>query len=145
MHNFIAYVWKGGDFLKSYWENDNLLWWFFTNLLHVQNACMTVIFKTLKGEFDQVNFSHTWTQKRQIPKLSRANCITMQLTVGAWTHEPDWMALLRWLLSRYCMKKASLEPPGLYRDWKQCACSLFGSFTGLPGRCDYLEKFQPGF
>ena len=67
----------------------------------------------------------------------------MQLTVGAWIHELDWIALLRWLLSRYCMKSASPEWPALYIDWKQCACSSLGSFTGLPGKHDYLEKFQP--
>ena len=45
----------------------------------------------------------------------------------------------------HCMKRASLEPPALYRDWKQCAfsCSWLGSFTRLPGKCDYSEKFQP--
>ena len=27
-------------------------------------------------------------QKRQIPKRSRANCVTIQLTVRTWSHEP---------------------------------------------------------
>ena len=67
-------------------------------------------------------------------------------TAGAWTHEVDWIALLRWLLSRYCMKRASLEPPVLYRDWKQCAfsCSWLGSFTRLPGKRDYSQKIPTG-
>ena len=27
-------------------------------------------------------------RKRQIPKLSRANCVIIQLTVGTWSDEP---------------------------------------------------------
>ena len=63
-------------------------------------------------------------RKRQIPKLSGANCLTIQLTVRAWSHEPG----------------------------KQCAwtvfyplsCFLLGSFSGPPGKRNYLENCHPG-
>ena len=34
-------------------------------------------------------------------KFSRVNCVTIQLTVRAWSHEPGRLALPRWRLSRY--------------------------------------------
>ena len=60
--------------------------------------------------------------------------------------------LPRWLLSRYFMKRASLEAPFLlYRDWTHCAWAVcyplsgfsLGSFGGPPGKRDYLENFYP--
>ena len=87
------------------------------------------------------------SQKRQIPKSSRANCVTIQLTERAWLHAPGWLALPRWLLSQYYMNQASPKSP-----WKLCAwavryppsCFSLGSFSGLPGKRDYLENSQPG-
>ena len=81
---------------------------------------------------------------------------------GGWFQGPDyynnffwrggggWLALPRWLLSRYYMNRASPEPPFLYRDWKQCAKAVcyplswfsIGSFTRPPGKHDNLENFQ---
>ena len=100
------------------------------------------------------NFSNgpSLTRKRQILKLSRTNCVRKQLTVRAWSHEPGWLALLRWLLSWYYMKRASPEPLFLCRDWKQCAwvacyplsCFLLGSFSRLPGMCDRLGNVHSG-
>ena len=51
-------------------------------------------------------------RKRQIPKLSRTNCVTIQLTtVRAWSNEPGWLALPRRLLSPYYMKRARPDQP----------------------------------
>ena len=59
--------------------------------------------------------------------------------------------LPRWLLSRYFMKRASLEAPFLlYRDWTHCAWAVcyplsgfsLGSFGGPPGKRDYYR--DPG-
>ena len=36
-------------------------------------------------------------RKRQIPKLSCGNCVTIQLTVRTWSHELGWPGLLGWL------------------------------------------------
>ena len=90
-------------------------------------------------------------RKRQIPKLSRTNCVTIQLTtVKAWSNEPGWLALPRRLLSPYYMKRARPEQPFLYRDWKQCAwtvcyplsCLSLGSFAGPPGKRDLTWKIS---
>ena len=62
MHNFIAYVRKEGDFLKSYWENNNLLW-FFMNFFTCKLLAWQLLFKTLVGWLDRVDFSYTWTTK----------------------------------------------------------------------------------
>ena len=42
-----------------------------------------------------------------------------------WPGLSGWLALPRWLLSRYYMKRASPEPPFLHSDWKQCACHFY--------------------
>ena len=63
-------------------------------------------------------------RKRQIRKLSRANCLTIQLTVRAWSHEP-----------------------GKQCAWTVCyslSCFLLGSFSGPPGKRDFLENCHPG-
>ena len=68
--------------------------------------------------------SFTKHDKPQIPKLSRANCVTIQLTVRAWSHEP-----------------------GKQCAWAVCyslSCFSLGSFAGPPGKRDYLENFHPG-
>ena len=41
-----------------------------------------------------------------------------------WPGLSGWLVLPRWLLARYYMKRASPEPPFLYRDWKQCAWAV---------------------
>ena len=93
-------------------------------------------------------------RKRQIPKLSRTNCVTIQLTVRASWHEPgwpvlkSWLALPWWLLFRYYMKRASQEPSFLFRDWKQCVqwSVLPACFIHWAARKhDYLENFHPGY
>ena len=63
-------------------------------------------------------------------KLSRTNCVTIQLTVRASSHEPGWLALPRWLLSPYYMKRASPEPQFLYSCFeKGCQKKCTRQFT----------------
>ena len=75
----------------------------------MQTAFVTVIFKTL----GLIRLSHE-LQKWQIPKLSCTNCMTIQVTVRAWSHDPGWLALPSWLLSWYYMKRANPELPLIY-------------------------------
>ena len=72
-------------------------------------------------------FLIVWQWKQRILSYTNyetANCVIIQLTLGTWSDEPGWpglsgrLALPRWLLSRYYMKRACPEPPFLYRDWK---------------------------
>ena len=98
MHNFIAYFRKGGDFLKSYWAK-----WPRKEVTFFQGknrkrgrvqhlTCEPLsIFKT----FGLVRLSRilSYTNQhepriRQVPKLSRVSCVTIQLTVRVWSHEP---------------------------------------------------------
>ena len=63
-------------------------------------------------------------RKRQIPKLSRVSCVTIQLTVRVWSYEP-----------------------GKQCAWTECdplSCFSLGSFAGPPGKRDYSENFHAG-
>ena len=79
-------------------------------------------------------------RKRQIPKPSRANCVTIQLTERAWLHELGWLVLPRWLLSRYYMNQASPELPFLWEIGSsaheqcvdRCPVSRLVQFQGCP-------------
>ena len=121
--------------------------------LHEQTAFVTIIFKTLRLiRLTRILSYEPGAKAANSKALSCANCVTIQLTVRAWSHESGWLARPRWLLSRYFMKRASLEPPFLlYRDWTHCAwavcyplsCFSLASFAGPPGKSDYLENFHP--
>ena len=151
MHNLIANVRKGGEFLKYYWA---------------------------KWTRKQVAFFHVWTVKvAKSNRSSLANCVrererdrvifqesdkskafTCKLRdhrtqSKGWLHDPvwpglsGWLALPQmWLLSRYYMSWASPEPQFSERDWKQCACFSLDSFARLPGKRDHLEisSWDPG-
>ena len=91
-------------------------------------------------------------QKRQIPKPSRANCMTIQLTVRAWLHYPGWpslsgwLALPRWLLSRYYMSRTSPEQIGsnmCEQCVTRCPVSLLVHSPGCLANVK-MENFQPG-
>ena len=156
--NFIADFRKGGDFLKpswAKWSRKQVAIFHVRTLIHTRNLITKKKFLRLENSPPpSYNFSNgpSLTRKRQILKLSRTNRVRKQLTVRAWSHEPGWLALPRWLLSWYYMKRASPEPLFLCRDWKQCAwvacyplsCFLLGSFSRLPGMCDRLETFHSG-
>ena len=127
--------------------------------LHEQTAFLTIIFKTLRLiRLTRILSYEPGAKAANSKALPRANCVTIQLTVRAWSHESGWpglsgwLALPSWLLSRYFMKRASPEPLYLlYRDWTQCAwavcyplsCFSLGSFAGSPDERDYLENFHP--
>ena len=83
MHNFIAYFWKGGNFLES----NRAKWPRKQAFFHCRTVKGTESnnFKC-KGRSMYSLIHEQW--KRQIPKFSRANCVTIQLTVRAWSHEP---------------------------------------------------------
>ena len=130
MHNFIAYFRKGGDFLKSYWAK-----WprkqvaFFHN--RTVKGAESNIFKCKPQSIQNSSVNKIKScslihepRKRQIPKLSRANCVTIQLSVRAWSHEPG--------------KKCA---------WTVCyplSCFTLLSFAGPPGKRDYLKNCHPG-
>ena len=80
MHNFIAYFWKGGNFLES----NRAKWPRKQAFFHCRTVKGTESnnFKC-KGRSMYSLIREQW--KRQIPKLSRANCVTIQLTVRAWS------------------------------------------------------------
>ena len=158
--NFITDFRKGGDFLKSYWarwSRKQVAIFHVRSLKGAESNICTCKPRSwelfLDSRVNQIKwYSLILTQNRQILKLSLANGVTKQVTVRAWWHEPGWLALPRWLLSWYYMKRASPEPLFLYRDWKQCAwvvcyprsCFLLTSFSRPPGICDNLENFHPG-
>ena len=119
MHNFIAYFRKGGDFLKPYsakWPRKQIAFFHGRTVKEAESNIFTC-------KPYSIVFSHTRTTKTAIPKLSRANCVTIQLTIRAWSHEPG----------------------------KQCpwtVCYLFSRFSldwvpWLPGKGDYWENFHP--
>ena len=119
MDTFIAYFWKGGNFLES----NRAKWPRKQAFFHCRTVKGTESnnFKC-KGRSMYSLIHEQW--KRQIPKLSRANCVTIQLTVRAWSHEP-----------------------GKQCAWAVCyslSCFSLGSFAGPPGKRDYLENFHPG-
>ena len=158
--NFIADFRKGGDFLKSYWakwSRKQVAIFHVRTLKGAESNICSCKPRSLQLFLDSWVNQSKWyslilTRKRQILKLSRANCVTKEVTVRAWWYEPGWLALPRWLFSWYYMKRASPEPLFLYSDWKQCAwvvcyplsCFLLGSFSRPPGMCDNLENFHPG-
>ena len=116
--------------------------------LHVETACLTVIFKTLGLIRLRRILSY-----RQISNPLLANCVTHHKGLITRDRLSNWQALpRRWLLSRYNMDRTNPEQPFLYRDWKQCAwavwypmsCFSLGLFVGLPGKRDYSENFLPG-
>ena len=143
MRKFFADVRVGGDFLKTYWakryRKQNL---FLFHVLHGETACVTVIFKTFGLTRLSRILLHTNHESSKFHSFT-CNCVTIQLTVRAWLHEPGLLALPRWLLSGYYMNRAS---PGkalfLYRDWKQYAwvvcyplsCFSLGLFARFPGK-----------
>ena len=102
MHNFIADVRNGGDFSKSYWTKRSRKQVAFFHVrtvkhLHLQTAGVKISFKTLG-----------------LSRLSRILSYgAIQVIARAWLHEPGWLALPRWLLSRYYMNQASPVPPSL--------------------------------
>ena len=123
MHNFVACFWKGGDFL-------NLIQFAFIHGRTVKGAESNIftskprsVFKTLGLIRFEVVFYHTRTRKRKIPKVSRANCVTTQLTVRAWSRE--------------------LEEQCAWTEYYPLSCFSLGSFAGPPGKLDYLENFHP--
>ena len=155
VHNFIADFQKGGDFLKSYWAKWSRKQVAFFHIqsvkggkaqpLQVQTAF--VIFKTL----GLIRLSHE-PQKWKIPKLSCVNCMTIQLTVKAWSQELGWLALPSWLLSS-TSRGAAQRRHFLYCDWKQNAswalcyslfCFSLGSFAGPVTKHHCLENFHLG-
>ena len=156
IHNFIADFQKGGDFLKSYWakwSHKQVVFFHIQSVkggkvqpLQVQTAF--VIFKTL----GLIRLSHE-PQKWQIPKLSCVNCMTIQLTVKAWSQELGWLALPNWLLSRTSWKGPAQSRHFLYWDWKQSAswavcyslsCFSLGSFAGPPTKHHIVWKISTG-
>ena len=79
--------------------------------LHEQTAFLTIIFKTLRLiRLTRILSYEPGAKAANSKALPRANCVTIQLTVRAWSHESGWpglsgwLALPRWLLSRYFMK-----------------------------------------
>ena len=124
MRNFIAYFQKGGDFLKSYrakWPHKQVVFFHGRTLqgrvqhLHLQiyNPCINQI----------KSYSHIHRPRRQqIPKLSCANWVTIQLTVKAWSH----------------LSQGS-------NAHEQCVthCPVF-QLVDLPCKGDYVENFHPG-
>ena len=98
MHNFIAYVRKLGNFLKSYWQKwiRKQVPFFYVGTvkgkvvhLYFQTACVTVIFKTLRLLFTSsrfLSFTNHESGKFQ-------NCVTIKLR--AWSDDPSlsgWLA-----------------------------------------------------
>ena len=114
---FIVYVWTGENDAKKVWMDANLFW----------KGKKKVVFSNEYGYEWTEPKSHSFIhepRKRQIPKLSRANCLTIQVTVRAWSHEP-----------------------GKQCAWTVCyplSCFLLGLFSGPPGKRDYLENCCPG-
>ena len=116
-NRFIVYVWTDENDAKNLRVDANLFW------------------KRIKKVAFSSEYGYVWTgpkshslihepRKRQIPKLSRANCLTIQLTVRTWSHEPE----------KQCA-------------WTVCyllSCFSLGSFAGPPGMRDYLENCHPG-
>ena len=131
MHNFIAYFRRGGYFLKSYrakWPRKQVAFFHGRTVKGAETNIFTCkpcsIFKPLGLIRLSRILSYTKPGKQQIPKLSRANCVTIQLTVRAWSYEP-----------------------GKQCPWTVCyplSCFSLGSFPGPPGKRDYLENFHPG-
>ena len=104
--------------------------------LHVETACLTVIFKTLGLIRLRRILSY-----RQISNPLLANCVTHHKGLITRDRLSNWQALpRRWLLSRYNMDRTNAEQPFLYRDWKQCAwavwypmsCFSLGYLSGCP-------------
>ena len=119
MYNFIAYLRKGGGFSKSYWAKWPRKQLAFLHGRTVKGAGSNIftckprpIFKTL----ELIRLSHilykktTMEIKRQIRKLSRANWVTIKLTVRAWSHEPGKQRA--WTLCYRCPVSRLLHSPG---------------------------------
>ena len=134
MHNLIAYFRKGGDFLKSYWAKwprKQVAFFHRRNRKRGRVQHLTCKPRSIFETFGLIRLSRILSytnqhepRKRQIPKLSRASCVTIQLTVRAWSHEP-----------------------GKQCAWTVCdplSCFSFGSFAGPPGKRDYLDNFHHG-
>ena len=131
MHNFIAYFRKGRDFLKSYWAkwprkqvasfHGRTVKGEESNIFTCKSR--SIVFKTL-GLIKLNRFlSYTNHESGKFQSFYVQNCVTIQLTVRAWSHEP-----------------------GKQYAWTVCyplSCFSLGSFAGPPGKRDYLENFHP--
>ena len=73
------------------------------------------------------NFIFYFLMYRDVPGFSGMFRVTGLIDAHepGWPGLSGWLALPRWLLSRYYMKRACPEPPFLHRDWKQCACHFY--------------------
>ena len=127
MHNFIAYFRKGGDFLKPFWAKwprKQVAFFHGRTVKEAESNIFTCkpcsIFKTL----GLIRLSRILsTTKTAIPKLSHANCVTIQLTIRAGSHD----------LGKQC-------------PWTVCyllSCFSLDWLPWPPGKGDYSENFHP--
>ena len=130
MHNFIAYFRKGGNFLKSYWAK-----WPRKQVASFHGGTVkgeesniftckprSIVFKTLVLIKLSRSLSYTNHESGKFQSFYLQNCVTIQLTVTAWSHGPG---------KQYA--KTVCYP---------LSCFSLGSFAGPPCKRDYLENFH---
>ena len=114
MHNFIICKFSERRwFFKSHWAKwspEQVAFFYF----------QTVTLGLIRLTHVLLFMNHAW--KQQIPKLSGENCVTIQLTVRAWSHEWGWLGIP---VSQEKGQPRATICTDVYRDWKQCSWAVY--------------------
>ena len=146
MHNFIAYFRKGRDFLKSYWAK-----W-------PRKQVASFHGRTVKGEESNIFtckprsivfkifgliklnrfLSYTNHESGKFQSFYEQNCVTIQLTVRAWSHEQGEAMFMRSVLPAvlflaWFIRRAARQP------W------LLGKFPPVIPASQYWDPGWPGW